>query len=239
MTRRGTEGRGGRSNDSSSASLFSLLYHQFAWSYDAVSWLVSLGQWRAWTAAGLPWLTGPRVLELGHGPGHLLAMLAARGFEPVGLDLSPQMGRLASQRRVANGRPALVRGRAQALPFAAGAFDGALATFPTPYIIAPATVAAVHRALRPGGRLVVVPEARLGGAGPLVRVIDWLYAVTGQHSGADDDTAARAERWARYLAGPGFAVSVHNVAVGQSVVTIVVGEKEIVDCADDQDKQSA
>jgi ubiquinone/menaquinone biosynthesis C-methylase UbiE len=204
---------------------FHALYHQAAWSYDAVAWAVSLGQWRAWGAAALPYLTGPRVLELGHGPGHLLATLAEHGFEPVGLDLSPQMGRLARRRSPA---ARLVRARGQAAPFVAGSFDGALATFPTAYITDPQTVSTIFRLLRPGGRLVIVPEARLGGRGPLKALIDWLYALTGQRGPAgDDDARSREQWWTAALAPAGFGVRVVQTAVGQSAVTIVLADRPV------------
>jgi len=65
-------------------SAFHLLYHEAAWAYDAVAAAVSLGQWRAWGAAALPFLPGPRVLELGHGPGHMLIALTAAGYDAAG-----------------------------------------------------------------------------------------------------------------------------------------------------------
>ena len=190
--------------------------------YDAVAWAVSLRQWRAWGQAALPNWSGPRVLELGHGPGHMLAALAAHGYEGVGLDLSPQMGRLARRQQPT---PRLVRAHAQATPFAAGSFDGVLATFPTAYITAPATVAAVYRLLRPGGRLVIVPEARLGGPRPVRAFVEWLYALTGQRATADEDPAMRLAFWTAALAGPGFAVSLCEEEVRESVVTVVVAER--------------
>src|SRR5512139_2655394 len=75
---------------------FHLLYYELAFTYDAVAWLVSLGQWQAWGRTVLKRVRGPRVLEIGHGPGHLLIALARSGhLQPVGIDLSPQMIRLA------------------------------------------------------------------------------------------------------------------------------------------------
>ncbi|MCB9446672.1 MAG: class I SAM-dependent methyltransferase, partial [Ardenticatenaceae bacterium] len=41
---------------------FRLLYNELAWTYDAVSWLVSLGDWRSWQQAALPFVLGPDVL---------------------------------------------------------------------------------------------------------------------------------------------------------------------------------
>lgn len=201
---------------------FHLLYTRLAPTYDAVAWAVSFGQWREWGAAALPYLSGPRVLELGHGPGHMLAALAAHGYEAIGLDLSPQMGRLARRRRPTS---RLVRARAQASPFATASFDGVLATFPTAYITAPATVAAVYRSLRPGGRLVIVPEARLGGPRPLRALVEWLYALTGQRATTDEDPEARLRFWTAALDGPGFFVSLHEEWVCDSVVTIVVAQR--------------
>ena len=201
---------------------FHLLYTRLAPTYDAVAWAVSFGQWRAWGAAALPYLSGPRVLELGHGPGHMLAMLAGHGYDAAGLDLSPQMGRLARRKRP---QPCVVRAAAEDAPFAAGSFEGVLATFPTAYITAPATVAAVHRLLRPGGRLVIVPEARLGGPRPLRALVDWLYAFTGQRAAAGDDPAARLAFWSAALSGPGFDVRLYEERVSESFVTVVVAER--------------
>ena len=48
--------------------VFDRLYNQLAWSYDLVSWLVSGGLWRQWHSLVLPYLVGPRVLEVS-GPG--------------------------------------------------------------------------------------------------------------------------------------------------------------------------
>ena len=77
---------------------FRLLYHELAWMYDLVALAVSFGQWKAWGRAAIPHLCGPRVLDMAHGPGHLLAAMTRTGLSPVGLDLSPQMGRIAQAR---------------------------------------------------------------------------------------------------------------------------------------------
>ncbi|HSH02574.1 MAG TPA: class I SAM-dependent methyltransferase, partial [Anaerolineae bacterium] len=98
---------------------FRLLYYEMAWTYDVVSWVVSLGAWRSWARAALPYVVGKRVVEVGHGPGHLLADLAEVGYEVVGVDLSPYMGRLAVRRwgkRGLAGRAPVVRGRGEGLP---------------------------------------------------------------------------------------------------------------------------
>ncbi|RLC66053.1 MAG: class I SAM-dependent methyltransferase [Chloroflexi bacterium] len=160
---------------------FRLLYHECAWAYDPVAWVVSLGQWNAWVRTAMPHLRGEIVLEVAHGPGHLLGALKERGLSPVGLDLSPQMGRLARRRLRQRGLSVpLVRARAQALPFSDACFDSAVVTFPTEFILHPATLRESWRVLRPRGRLVVVAWARLSERDPLSRFLGWLYRVTGQ-----------------------------------------------------------
>jgi ubiquinone/menaquinone biosynthesis C-methylase UbiE len=205
---------------------FDLLYHQFAWAYDAISAVVSLGRWHEWGATALPFLTRPRVLELGHGPGHLLAALAEGGWRAVGLDLSPQMGRLARRRLARRGLAApLVRGRGQTLPFPDNSFNSVVAVFPAPYIIAPETVAAIQRVLRPDGRLVIVPEAELTRAGPAARAIEWLYQITGQRGARDGDSDTdRNDFWKTALSPAGFQVQVQQVSLSDSLVTVVVAE---------------
>jgi ubiquinone/menaquinone biosynthesis C-methylase UbiE len=197
---------------------FRLLYGEMAWSYDLVAWLVSFGQWRAWGQTALPYLAGERVLELGHGPGHLLLTLTERGFRPVGLDVSPHMGQMARRRLRRAGRTlALVRGRAQALPFPTQHFDSVVATFPTAYIVDPATLAQVARVLRPGGRLVVVVGAQLSGRDPLSRLLEWLYRITGQRETMED--------WESPFVAAGLNVRRVQVEVARSQVWLLVAER--------------
>lgn len=202
---------------------FHLLYHQLAWAYDAVSAAVSLGRWQEWGVAALPFAPGERVLEVGHGPGHLLAAMTAGGQRPIGLDLSPQMGRLAARRLAGLGLPVrLARGRGQALPFAASTFDAVIAVFPAPYILESATLAAIRHVLRPGGRLVIVPQAQLTEGNLPARAIKWLYGVTGQNQPGEFNAASLENSWAMRLSPAGFLVDVHAVEAVNSVVTVVV-----------------
>lgn len=170
---------------------FRLLYHQFAFTYDLVAATVSFNRWKNWVVSVIPFIEGTRVLEMGHGPGHLQRLLRGRGVAATGIDESAQMGRLAKRNltRATHSRssttssphqPAytpinLTRGLAQALPFANEAFDTIVATFPTEYITDPRTLAEVKRCLSDGGRLVVLPVAL-----PRNPFLDWLFRVTHQ-----------------------------------------------------------
>lgn len=160
---------------------FRLLYHQFAWTYDAVAALVSVGLWKQWVLSALPFLQGPRVLELGHGPGHLQVALHRRGVSSVGLDTSPQMGAIAFSRvKRAGFVPLLVNGYAQFMPFPAESFDQIIATFPSEYIRDPATLSEIYRGLAPGGELILLPIAWITGRGLLLWLARGLFRITGQ-----------------------------------------------------------
>lgn len=135
------------------------LYHEFAWSYDSVSRLVSAGQWQAWRAVAVPLVQGEDVLELGFGTGVLMQQLTEQGHVVTGVDASPSMVRI-TQRRLERHKldAAITQATGQALPFADDSFDTIVATFPAPYILMPATLAECARVLRKEqrSRLIVV-----------------------------------------------------------------------------------
>jgi ubiquinone/menaquinone biosynthesis C-methylase UbiE len=199
---------------------FKRLYHEFAWTYDGVAWLVSVGLWRRWTAAALPFLQG-RVLELGFGPGHLqLALAAHPQHHAVGLDRSPQMAAQAARRLRRHGfTPQLIQGTALTLPFPAARFDTVLATFPAEYILAPETVAEIRRVLTPTGRLVIVDAAQLHTEGLYTRLIDLAYRLTLQ---APVRAAPPEPLPAQRHYGP-FTLEAHTISVGPSTVQVFVG----------------
>jgi ubiquinone/menaquinone biosynthesis C-methylase UbiE len=76
---------------------FRLLYHQFAFTYDLVAAAVSFNHWKDWVLSVVPFIDGDRVLEIGHGPGHLQRVLLSRGLIAVGIDESAQMGHIAKR----------------------------------------------------------------------------------------------------------------------------------------------
>jgi ubiquinone/menaquinone biosynthesis C-methylase UbiE len=96
--------------------------------------------------------TGTRVLEVGCGPGRAAAALASRhGAAVTGVDAWPEM--LAAARDFVPDGVELVEGRAEALPFADGTFDAALAQFVVHLLDRPRAFAEVHRVLREDGVL--------------------------------------------------------------------------------------
>lgn len=140
--------------------LFDRLYNELAWSYDLVSWLVSGGRWARWQRAALPWIVGPRVLDVGCGPGHFLTDLIAAGFDAFGLDRSRPMQRQARRSLVGRGSLSrVVGGDALAMPFANAAFDSLVLTFPASYVQSAAFWRESGRVLREGGRVVIVEGA--------------------------------------------------------------------------------
>jgi len=197
---------------------FQLLYNEFAWTYDGVSWLVSWGEWQSWQQAVLPYLTGPRVLELGFGTGDLLIALGGTQHHVCGIERSPHMIRIAQRKLHRHDLTLpLVRGRGQALSFSSNAIDSVVVTFPSPFIVHPHTLKEIHRVLRPEGRLVMVPQAYRRQWGLVGWVLDQLYAATGQRTSL---------LWEDILGPVGLRAVVEQLEFPSSVVQVVVAVKE-------------
>jgi ubiquinone/menaquinone biosynthesis C-methylase UbiE len=205
--------------------VFKLLYHQLAWTYDLVAWLVSAGQWRTWVLSTVPLLgAAGQILEIGHGPGHLQRQLLQDGRRVTGVDLSPQMGRLAFRRlRRAALSPRLVRADALHLPFRSAGFDAVAATFPAEYIADPAAWQSFARVLVPGGRVVVLLGANVLGSGPLRLLSRLLFRLTRQEV-REPEALIRA-RFAHALADAGLEIEFKQVGVNGSTVFYCLGKK--------------
>jgi ubiquinone/menaquinone biosynthesis C-methylase UbiE len=202
---------------------FHQLYHRFAWAYDAVAGAVSIGRWNVWIRTVVPFVHGPRVLELGHGPGHLQeSLLAEPGGRIVGLDESDEMGAIAKRRlrRAGLAAPALLRSLAQHLPFPDGSFDTVVATFPTEFVFEAKTLSEVRRVLDTHGRFVVLPGAWIVGRGLIDRAATWLFLVTHQAPASPADVLG--QRLRPPLEHAGFKPTFQTIDVQSSVVLIVI-----------------
>ena len=222
---------------------FKLLYHQLAFTYDLVAATVSLGRWKDWVTSILPFVEGPRVLEIGFGPGHLQRMLLSQDLIAVGIDESRQMARLAkrnlrqqsdattqfnpglqtkSELRAPSDYThiSLTRGLAQHLPFGDRSFNTVVATFPAEYITALETLDEVRRCLSPGGKFVVLPVAIQIGRGALERAMALLFRVTHQ-SPADPIEIVR-EKLREPFVKAGFEVGIKELQVKSSLLLIII-----------------
>ncbi len=201
---------------------FYLLYHQFAWTYDLVAAVVSLGRWKEWVETALPYMDG-QVLEIGFGPGHLQASLIENNISTFGLDESPQMIRQATKRLRKKGTDNhLIRGYAQTIPFPKEIFNNVIATFPADYIFDPQTLNEIRRVLLPAGTLVIIPTAWITGGRPLERLAAWVFMVSGEAPGNPHlmSTALRS----RFL-NAGFKASSEIVEKRGSKVLVIVAKK--------------
>jgi len=224
---------------------FRLLYHQFAFTYDLVAAGVSFNRWKDWVMSVIPFIEGNRILEMGHGPGHLQRILLGlrpgslyedfagqdRNLFTVGIDESAQMGRLAKRnltRRsasshnkpldVAYAQINLTRGIAQQLPFPNGSFDTIIATFPTEYITDPSTLSEVKRCLSNGGRLIVLPAAL-----PKNPFLDWLFRVT--HQSPTEAIDIVKSKFKEPFVTAGFKTDVKTLEVKSGTLLIVLATK--------------
>jgi ubiquinone/menaquinone biosynthesis C-methylase UbiE len=194
---------------------FKLLYNQFAWTYDWVASIVSLGSWQTWITSVLPYLDGPRILEIGFGPGHLQVALTQKGITIYGLDESHQMAHIAHRRLTNMGlRPNLIRGEAQTLPFSGNCFNQVVITFPAESILNRSSLSEIRRVLVDGGRAIMLPMAWITGRKPLERLAAWVNRITGEAPEWD-------EKSLKPLKTTGFEVTWEMIDFNNSKVLII------------------
>lgn len=187
--------------------------------------LVSVGRWKDWRLAVLPYVQGIKVLEIGFGTGHLQGELIHHGLNVFGLDESPQMVRIARKNTLKNGiDPRLAIGYAQFLPFPASSFDSLVATFPSEYIMEERTLAEIFRVLKFSGRLIIVPIAWITGSSAADLAAKWLFRVTGQTT---EDKTGLEIKIRSILGRAGFQVQIVAEQLPDSLVMIVIAEKPI------------
>ncbi|MFZ2098106.1 MAG: methyltransferase domain-containing protein [Anaerolineales bacterium] len=194
---------------------FKLLYHQFAWTYDGVACVVSLGAWQKWVRSLVPYIDSPNVLEIGFGPGHLLVELSQKGITTFGLDESQQMVKLAKNRLERKRLPWLImRGEAQALPLADECMYQVVMTFPAEYILNPTALSETRRILIKGGKVLILPFAWITGHTPWHRLAAWVNRISGEAPALD-------ERALDPLKEAGFAVGWEMKDFGSSEIVLI------------------
>ncbi len=173
----------------------------------------------------LPFVRGTKILEIGHGPGHLQRLLQEQNYCSIGLDESTQMIRLAKHRLEKTDRQAikLVRGLAQALPFPEAEFDSVISTFPSDYIFDPDTLSGIHRVLRGDGRFILVPAAWIVGRKLLDRAAAWLFRITGETPRNIREVIGK--RAVEPLKQAGFNVEVRELEIQASSVMVILATK--------------
>ncbi len=194
-------------------------YNSFAWTYDAVSAIVSLGRWREWTRAAIPHLRGARILEIAFGTGNLQLDMRAANIKPLGLDLSPNMARITrSKLRRAGFVPKLMRGSVFDLPLASESIDSIVLTFPPAFIASAQAVGEMRRVLRATGRIVVVDAGWLHQP----RWIHTLLNLAFRFTGTSDFERQRTHP----LRAAGFSINIITVRDARSSVQILVADKD-------------
>lgn len=134
---------------------FDKFYSRFARSYDIL--LKALPMWRNWLKPVLPYLQGPRILEVSFGTGYLLTQYAGR-FKVYGIDYNTAM--IKTARRNLKGRnmsAALQRADVAHLPYATESFDTLVNTMAfSGYPDGKQALREMLRVLKRGGRLVML-----------------------------------------------------------------------------------
>lgn len=199
--------------------LYYLLYHQFAWSYDFVAALVSLGQWNNWVNYTLSFLSQERVLEIGFGPGHLLLSSMRNNIDIIGLDESKQMAARAYKMIKSTGySPSILRGNVYSLPFKDVYFNQVVATFPSEYIFKTAAISEIDRVLTPGGQLIVLPFAWIKGK-------LWYEKITHRFFDLNTFIQAWRDKYCQAITQQGFEVTIKQINDSKSKIFFIIATK--------------
>ncbi len=210
---------------------FNLLYHQFAWTYDWVAKLVSLGRWKSWVYGVLPYLENSKVLELGCGPGHLQFALTRENAPSFGIDSSREMVGLATHRLSRNSQPVnIIQGKSQNLPFSDRSFNKVVTTFPSDYISDYETLAQAWRVLDNSGELIILHAAWITGKYWWDKFAAWTFRITGQVPIHDplnmDENAIFPISILREI---GFQISTEFIELESSNLFLIHAEKNILE----------
>lgn len=134
---------------------YDAFYSRYANIYDRLIKFFPL--WRNWLDNTLPYIQGPKVLEVSFGTGYLLTRYASQ-YKSFAIDLNPDLARIAwGNLRQHNLSAHLQVANVEHIPYPAGEFDSVLNTMAfTAYPDAERALAEITRVLKPGGRLIIL-----------------------------------------------------------------------------------
>jgi ubiquinone/menaquinone biosynthesis C-methylase UbiE len=212
---------------------FKILYTRLSWAYDAVAWLSSMGQWRTWQLVAVEQITPGDILEIGFGTGHIQEELIKRQSFCVGIDISTQMTRITQKRLHRADLPVnIAQASTYKIPFEESRFTTVLSTFPSEFLYNLKTYKEIHRVLKPGGQLIMIPGIqKITGPGSdgnvFLRVSDrfvaWLYSFTSEEITPE---VGWKERFIDELDTIGFSTQIESVKLERAVVLRIVAHKK-------------
>ncbi len=157
---------------------FDKIYSRFSGIYDFVAKHTAF--YNTWGAPAIPFIQGPRVLEVSFGTGWLISRYANR-FETYGIDLNEKMIRITSRNLLASGTTIpLQRANIEALPYRNEIFDTVVNNMAfSGYPRGDQTIEEIRRVLKPGARLVLIDIGWPADGNWMGRTITRLVEATG------------------------------------------------------------
>ncbi|MGE5139901.1 MAG: methyltransferase domain-containing protein, partial [Rudaea sp.] len=155
--------------------------------------------------------------------GHTVLVTGAAGFSPFGIELSPFMVDITQAKLHTRGlAPALVRGRAQALPFPGSIFDSVIMTFPPGFVSDTLVLKELERVLAKGGCVLWVDAPYLFPRDLWSRFLNWALSVSGGQPGRSLPGPAEWQGQLRNWAAAGWSWHVERVERPRSIIHVIV-----------------